>query len=59
MAHNWSENTQGSKDVLVYSFLAAGVFFQLCTLSLSVLKDQGNLVIVIKESVHIYSLVFK
>ena len=59
MAHNWSEDTQGGKDVLVYSFLGAGVFFQLCTLSLPVLKDQGNLVVVIKESVHVYRLVFK
>ncbi|XP_020625617.1 uncharacterized protein LOC110063004 [Orbicella faveolata] len=28
VAHNWTEDTKGGKDVLVYSFLGAGVFFQ-------------------------------
>jgi len=57
VADNWTEDTKDGKDVLVYSFLGAGVFFQLCSLLLPVLKDQGNLVIAIKESVH--SLVFQ
>ena len=51
MAHNWTEDTKDGKDVLVYSFLGAGVFFQLCCLLLPVLKDQRNLVIAIMESV--------
>lgn len=32
MAHNWDEDTEDGKDVLVYSFLGAGLFFVIVNL---------------------------
>lgn len=53
MAQNWDEDTSGSKDVLVYSFLGAGLFIELCTkCDLPILNRLRDLFIPIKESVH-------